>query len=173
MTPLHWRWLERILRVKSTDTALVVGVKKKREMSVHLESRDETEALERALARVRAEWGMPSVVALSAFTNGWRRFVLEVESGGYEEDFIDYQHWLAFRDSLQDVIEAVPPKLAVKIRAGIAQWDDRFRLSTVSSPRPLDAEEASRGRWWWERLPRRGGGVLRAHMEEFWSRNDD
>ena len=132
-------------------------------MEIRFKSADERAASDRALESARLEWHWKRRPSLQTLEGPWRRFVLQVEQS-FEEDLIEYEHQLSWRDTLQDIIDQVPFSIGQQIREHLARWDDRFRLATVAGEESVDIDEVHRGRWWYRRIPRRGGDLVKAEL---------
>ena len=117
------------------------------------QNRAEREALISAL-RIREEWGFAASFKPSRLLEKWKRFVLEVEVG-YQLSIHDYIHDLYMRDLLEEVKEAVPPRLREEIDVALRPWDELFFLVTQPSINPIDTEAEDGARDWWFRIPYR------------------
>ena len=121
---------------------------------------DERIALERVLGSLNSRAQHRQPMTIESLVTAWARFVEAVERG-YELSIYEYANDLAVRDLLDMVISQVPDRLGNVLRAQLEQLDDRYRLATKSSPRPLlpGRDTSDSPRWW--RLPRRLNGELK------------
>ncbi len=99
-------------------------------------------------------------LTIDALIDVWGRFVLQVENG-YKLSIYDYTNDLMVRDQLDEIIAGTPPTLSSDIQAILEPWDDRYRLATVASTKPIlpGPDVSTRRRWW--RVPRNLSGELR------------
>ncbi|MEO6196257.1 MAG: hypothetical protein ABIS20_24820 [Thermoanaerobaculia bacterium] len=95
----------------------------------------------------------------------WRRFALEVEVG-YQLSIEDYTHDLSMRDLLEEVKEAVPPRLRKEIDIVLQPWDERFFLATQPSTNPVDPGVEADAKDWWFRIPDRSGPEAQSYLLE-------
>jgi len=129
------------------------------------QNRAEREALISVFERIREEWGFATSFKPSRLLEKWKRFVLEVEAG-YRLSIHDYVHDLYMRDLLEEVKEAVPPRLREEIDVVLRPWDELFLLVTQPSINPIDTEVEEGARDWWFRIPCRSGPELQRYLLE-------
>ena len=129
------------------------------------QDRFEREALDSVMARIRDEWGFVRGFDLVALLAKWRSFVVGVEEG-YQLSILDYEHDLCMRDLIEEVKEAVPPRLRQEIDTAIAPWDERLRQATWFSEKPIAPPVEDDAGEWWFRIPRAAGPELRKSLFE-------
>ncbi|HKO57448.1 MAG TPA: hypothetical protein VJ276_16360 [Thermoanaerobaculia bacterium] len=124
---------------------------------------DEEAALRKVMASFhrRSQHAVPPTVA--SLIAEWARFVQEVEVG-YACSIYGYTNDLSTRDLLDELIERGPSSLAVEIERELEPWDDRYRVATRPSKRPLlpGPDVADKPRW--HRMPRNLHGELLADL---------
>jgi hypothetical protein len=121
----------------------------------------ERQALLRLLQDVGEELSLTSPPTLEDLFVRWEKFVAEVEAG-YLLSIYDYTRDLSVRDTLEEIMKGLPGSdLKNRIRERLTPFDDRFRLATSSSDKPIAPGADLHDRLWWFRIPRRLVGELR------------
>jgi hypothetical protein len=120
---------------------------------------DEEAALREVLTDLHRRSQHHVAPTIGSLVATWAKFVQEVERG-YECSIYDYTNDLSTRDLLDEVIDSVPVTLGKEIEEELQQWDDRYRLATRPSDKPLfpGPDVAQRPRW--RRIPRNLRGEL-------------
>jgi hypothetical protein len=129
------------------------------------QNRAEREALISAFEKIREEWGFAASFKPSMLLEKWKRFVLEVEVG-YRLSIEDYTHDLSMRDLLEEVKEAIPPRLREEIDVVLRPYDEIFFLVTQPSINPIDTGVEEGARDWWFRIPYRSGPEIQSYLLE-------
>lgn len=128
-------------------------------------NRAEREALDSAFGRVRSEWAFAPTYSPSKLLQHWEKFVQEVEAG-YQLSIYDFTLDLSLRDALEEVKEAVPPRLRQEIEAALLPWDERFTLATQPSLSPIEAGTEQNANPWWFRIPKSAGPEMERYLLE-------
>ena len=129
-------------------------------MIMHELTAAEEAGLEPALQEIQRRTNATGSVTIEGLIRKWSSFVGEIEAG-YKLSIYDYTNDLCVRDVLDDLIELVPDPVRDKIRAALAEWDDRYRLATKHSSEPLLPGRDIVGRARWHRVPRVLSGELK------------
>jgi hypothetical protein len=126
-------------------------------------NKEEREALGSSFERIRGEWGFAPGFGPSKLLQHWQRFVQEVEEG-YRLSIYDFTLDLEMRDLLEEIKEAVPLRLRQEIEMALRPWDERFRLATQPSDRPIDAGVEEDAKEWWFRIPNHAGPEVEGYL---------
>lgn len=121
----------------------------------------ERETLARLLAAVGEELALTKPPTLEELFLRWEKFVTEVE-GGYTLSIYDYTRDLGTRDTLEGIAKGLSgTDFRKKVQERLAPFDDRFRLATRPSDKPIAPGADLHDRLWWFRVPRKLSGELR------------
>lgn len=123
----------------------------------------EREALDSSFERIRSEWGFAPGFGPSKLLQHWQKFVQEVEEG-YQLSIHDFTFDLSMRDLLEEIKEAVPLRFREEIETIIRPWDERFRLATQPSNKPIEAGIEEDAKEWWFRIPNRAGPEVERYL---------
>jgi hypothetical protein len=120
---------------------------------------------ERVMSRAR---GPHPVWTLARAVGRWQRLVQDVEHGyGAVGGVDDYCYDLTGRDEIQQLLDAVPADLRLKIATVVDPLDERFLRATRLDEDDVLGQFYRHGAgWWWRRLPLIINGALVPHLSQ-------
>jgi hypothetical protein len=113
----------------------------------------ERAAAERAVAKIREDWGFHKSWSFQDLLRDWEATVRNV-ADGYALTFEGYARDLAIRDEIERCVGQLPTGLADRVKSWLARLDAQFMGCTRGVPEPLlPSDPGEQPREWWFRLP--------------------